>query len=156
MVEIAPSKVSQPPINASESARFWPKVRITEQCWLWVGAKDSNGYGRFTRQFAKRLGYPTPDYAHRISYTNLVGQVPSGMELDHLCRNPGCLNPAHLEAVTHSVNILRATSRENKTHCKRGHAYTEENTRRDKAGRKICRVCMKHHMRAFRKGEKLA
>lgn len=72
-------------------------------CWLWSGHKDQKGYGRF---YWKGLN----EYAHRWAYEYFVGAVPVGLELDHLCRNRGCVNPAHLEAVTHRVNVARGTS----------------------------------------------
>jgi hypothetical protein len=80
-------------------------------------------------------------YAHRVAYEALKGPIAVGLDIDHLCRNPGCVNPAHLEAVTHAENIRRAMSlRPRKTHCVHGHAYTDENTL--VSGRKwICRTC---------------
>lgn len=70
-------------------------------CWLWTGHRGSGGYGRFRLNHRERP-------AHRAAYELLVGPVPDGLVLDHLCRNRGCVNPAHLESVTPRENILRA------------------------------------------------
>ena len=77
-------------------ARF---VEITEGCWLWIGSKNAWGYGSF-KSFAGR-------YAHRFSYSIFKGPIPEGHMLDHLCRNPGCVNPRHLEPVTSKENCHR-------------------------------------------------
>lgn len=116
--------------------RFWQRVEKTEACWLWRGS--GKGYGEFR---------PTPSHrilAHRFSYQLLVGPIPQGLVIDHLCRVPRCVNPAHLEPVTHKVNILRGVGHTAvnaaKTHCPRGHEYTPENTVYER-GSRICHVC---------------
>lgn len=94
--------------------RFWTKVDKTDGCWLWTGAL-SNGYGQ-----VGIAGGATTEYAHRWAYEQLVGAIPRGMQLDHLCHNadascPGgascahrrCVNPAHLEPVTNVENMRR-------------------------------------------------
>ena len=81
-------------------------------CWIWQGASAPNGYGKITSNY-KTLS------AHRYMYENLVGAVPIGMQLDHLCGNKLCVNPQHLEVVTCGENIQRYNSKI--THCKRGH-----------------------------------
>lgn len=105
--------------------RFWAKVRINDGtgCWEWVAFRYA-GYGRF--HYRGR-----PQKSHRVAYVALIGEIPDGLELDHLCRNPPCCNPAHLEPVTRSENILRGLRplREtSKTHCPKGHPYDEQNT----------------------------
>ena len=124
----------------STEERFWQKVNKTSTCWLWVGAKDSYGYGHFRpggRQATKK--------AHRWAYETLIGPIPPGLELDHLCRVRACVNPTHLEAVTQRENLLRSplvvTTRNHRaTYCKRGHEFSEVNTYITKQGRR-CRIC---------------
>jgi hypothetical protein len=104
---------------------FWAKVNKTDTCWLWTGAKDYDGYGKFT--FSK-----THKMAHRLSLELFLGSIEKNLQVDHLCRVRHCVNPAHLEAVTPRVNTLRsnAPSAKNavKTECLNGHPFTEENT----------------------------
>ena len=109
-------------------------------CWIWQGALSTKGYGRVTvgRQVIR---------AHVFSYRTLVGEVPRGLVLDHLCRRTSCVNPDHLEPVTPEENYQRGYSPSKlnalKTHCMRGHEFTVENTRpngRHGKGR-ACRAC---------------
>lgn len=141
--------------------RFWSKVNLIGSipshrpelgnCWLWqAGLK--NGYGEFNMgwQFNHRA-----EYAHRFSYASLFGPIPDNKELDHLCRVPNCVNPTHLEAVSHLVNMKRgckAMARNSKTHCVHGHAYTESNTFINSTGRKECYTCRKYRY-ALRKAQ---
>jgi CxxC motif-containing protein len=108
-------------------------------CWQWSGCINPGGYGVFGI-------YGRNTAAHRISYEMFTGPIPDGLTIDHLCRNTGCVNPDHLEAVTMTENIRRSCSagglNARKTHCPRGHEYTPENTIR---GRHLkyrrCRIC---------------
>lgn len=116
---------------------FWSHVQrgSDDECWLWQGALDY-GYGKYSRN--KR--------AHRISYELLVGPIPDGLDLDHLCRNRACVNPAHLEPVAHRENVLRgesvAAKYARRTHCCRGHELTPENTYFQKGrATRHCRAC---------------
>lgn len=126
--------------------RFWEKVRKTSKCWEWLGSKYPSGYGQFRYP-------PKGQYAHRYAYELLVAKIDSKLQIDHLCRNRGCVNPNHLEPVTCRVNVLRgeALSAKNavKTHCKRGHEFTPENTyvqmQRGKP-RRACHICKKKLM----------
>jgi hypothetical protein len=89
----------------SQEERFWPKVDKTETCWLWVGAIGTGGYGNF---YISSVGRRIRSVrAHRWAYEHLVGSIPDGLDLDHLCRNRACVNPAHLEPVTRRVNLRR-------------------------------------------------
>jgi hypothetical protein len=112
-------------------------------CWMWTG--------NWTRRMVGDYGLAWSDgklhRAHRISYQLFVGRIPDGLVIDHLCRVCRCVNPRHLEAVTQSVNIDRGIlgaiirSRKAQTHCKRGHEFTPENTKRKPGGRRECRAC---------------
>ena len=126
--------------------RFWRKVERSANagmCWVWNGARIGSGYGTI-KVDAK------PMLAHRIAYELVRGQtIPHGMELDHLCRNRACVNPDHLEVVTHKQNLLRGlgvgSMNAAKTKCIHGHEFTDENTRRSPIGpngnRRACRAC---------------
>lgn len=129
-------------IAQKDANRFWSKVQKTHGCWIWAAALQSAGYGVF------RVG-GTPGtllYAHRYSYEQTKGLIPEGMHLDHLCRNPSCVNPDHLEAVTPRVNCLRgvgpSAQSAKKTHCSKGHPFEGQNLylRPDRVGRQ-CLTC---------------
>lgn len=85
----------------SLTSRFWTKVAITPSCWLWLAATNQNGYGTFSHE-------SRPCKAHRFAYELLVGPIPEGLVLDHLCRVRNCVNPSHLEPVTQVENLRRA------------------------------------------------
>lgn len=129
--------------------RFWIKVGrcSADECWPWLGARQPNGYGKM----GSGGSHGRTLLAHRVSYELNVGPIPDGLTIDHLCRNPACVNPAHMEVVTGAENILRGESaaarNSRKTHCPAGHPYDEENTllhrlRTGKYGRE-CRECNK-------------
>ena len=105
---------------------FFKRVKKTDSCWEWIGCKNDGGYGTFHKRNAP---FKTQK-AHRISYQLLVGPIPYGLSMDHLCRNRWCVNPNHLEPVTHKINVARGLGNGSKTHCPRGHAYDEKNTRK--------------------------
>lgn len=124
----------------TSAERFWAKVNKTESCWLWTGALYSNGYGHFRVQLHSGLS----PLAHRWAYMQLVGLIPEGLELDHLCRVRNCVNPAHLEPVIHRENQRRGEGacaiHARKTHCPQGHPYDETNTSVS-GGKRYCRTC---------------
>lgn len=123
--------------------RFWLKVNKTDTCWLWTARINKYGYGQFKagRHWA----------AHRWSYTHVVGPIPDGLELDHLCRVRHCVRPDHLEPVTQRENIRRRqpwNPNAAKTHCKFGHEYTAENTYREPSNNsRKCRTCQRERDR---------
>lgn len=85
-----------------DHARFLTKIQPADNgCWIWTGASLARGYGSFKARGRSHL-------AHRWSYEAVHGPVPEGLVLDHLCCNPPCVNPEHLEAVTQRVNVIRA------------------------------------------------
>lgn len=111
---------------------------MQDKCWLWGGSIHTNDYGI--------MYYEKKRYrAHRFVYEALVGAIPEGLVLDHLCRVTRCVNPEHLEPVTNKENILRGTcpmaENARKTHCPNGHRYTKDNTIVTKRGYRKCRTC---------------
>ncbi len=120
--------------------RFWPKVRKSEGCWDWTASKIVSGYGKFNAG-------GTTVYAHRLAYELVVGPIPEGLTIDHLCRNRGCVNPTHLEVVSHGENVRRGAAAGTfgkanrvKTYCPHGHPYSVENTRLYR-GMRYCKAC---------------
>lgn len=149
---IAEVNDKQAKMAALLGAAFWHKVDRTGECWLWTGRGDAGGYGRV--HYDGRDGY-----AHRLAYELLVGAIPDGLVIDHLCRVRNCVNPAHLEVVTQRENILRSDGagavNARKTHCKRGHEFTPENTIRIAQGRN-CRTCLRMLQREWARKRRAA
>jgi hypothetical protein len=116
--------------------RFWSKVDASGDCWTWVAARHGeSGYGVYSVRHKNIL-------AHRYAYEQLVGPIPEELDLDHLCRNPPCVNPDHLEPVTRRENLRRGKHvYRDRTHCKHGHPYSEENTYIDPRGARWCKTC---------------
>ncbi len=134
-----------------------------DECWIWEGARKHNGYGRYAI-----LGHSVP--AHRLAYELFVGRIPAGMLIDHTCHNGSdcfhahdclhraCVNPLHLEPVTHGENVRRGmVSKVNgainraKTHCPKGHPYTGDNLYINPRGSRNCRTCRREIARFERK-----
>lgn len=120
--------------RGTPEVRFWPKVQQTDSCWLWIGGLDSKGYGQFRVDSSRKI------VAHRFAYMLLIGDVPSGMVLDHLCRVRRCVNPEHLEPVTDAENIRRGDVVRDQ--CRNGHAYVPENVKLVGGFRK-CVTCLR-------------
>lgn len=133
----------------TDTERFWANVDKAD-CWMWNGSMFASGYGRFHSGGATFR-------AHRLAYIWEYGEIPEGLQLDHLCRNRRCVRPDHMEAVTSRTNTLRGVSpvAENaaKSFCLRGHRFTPENTYYH-AGRRHCRACRTafDHKRRSREG----
>lgn len=131
--------------------RLSDKFVVGDGCWEWTAARNQFGYGVIHRlDEGSRL-------AHRILYEMLVGPIPEGLELDHLCRNRGCVRPSHLEAVTRQVNILRGDNprivkarNASKTHCPHGHPYDEQERYRRPNGERRCGACARDYWRRKR------
>ncbi len=119
--------------------RFWSKVNKTESCWLWTASINPEGYGKFWVAGKGRLR------AHRVAYELVVGPIPEGLQIDHLCRVRHCVNPSHLEPVTHRENLLRGIGipavNAKKTHCLRGHPFSGDNLYIEPKGGRRCREC---------------
>lgn len=141
-------------LNIVQANRFWSNVTGVSEpdgCWLWSGRVDGFGYGHFKNQKRSLK-------AHRVAWTLKRGPIAIGVTLDHLCRTPRCVNPAHLEAVTNKENIRRGNSptaaNGRKTHCSNGHELTPDNTYRYSFGggdHRFCKTCSKLRMRERRR-----
>lgn len=120
--------------------RFWQQVEKTEGCWLWRGPVNNHGYGQ-SRVLGENL-------AHRVAFRLTKGDIPESLTLDHLCRVTTCVNPAHLEPVTHRENVLRGVSvsaiHARQTTCPRGHQYDS----RKRSGGRFCSICTRAQRRA--------
>jgi len=113
--------------------RFWAKVTQGDGCWTWTATVNSRGYGQWAVNGVSKS-------AHRLTYEAIVGPIPDGLTIDHLCRNKRCVNPAHMEPVTAAENNRRKPS-STKTHCVRGHELSGDNLRINGLGRRSCRTC---------------
>jgi hypothetical protein len=126
--------------------RFLSKIKINldNECWEWTAMLDHKGYGRFYK-FVNGKGAWFK--SHRVSYDVFNGRIDSCMPIDHICRNRKCVNPDHLRQVSVKTNSLEnskgITAKNNqKTHCKKGHEFTMENTRLVKnLGHRVCKEC---------------
>lgn len=148
-------------IPQGPEARFWafvdkngPSPALPSslgRCWSWTGSGDTRGYGGFS------LGGTTVK-AYQFAFHLAGGTIHSGQELDHLCRNPNCVNPAHLEPVTHKENMLRGTNpaalHAITTHCPYGHPYDAENTRMLSRDRRSCRECERRRNREYKQRQR--
>lgn len=119
-------------------------------CWLWKASRQNKGYGQLMRHVN---GKRKIHLAHRFIYELLVGPIASGMELNHICHQRGCVNPDHLEVVSHRDNMRAKGSNSGRSlrlvnamasarrHCPQGHIFTEANTGRKRDGSRRCRAC---------------
>ncbi len=129
--------------------RFWEKVQLdtASGCWLWLAYVDECGYARLRAGRPGRKG-------HRVAFEATRGVIPAGFEIDHLCRTRSCVNPNHLEVVTHAENVRRSNHpHAPKVACKRGHVFSAETTYLSmRHGRQVrqCRICTIERNRAWR------
>jgi HNH endonuclease len=121
----------------------------TDGCWPWLGYINGDGYGRVA-------WHRRSTQAHRVVYELLVGPIPEGLQIDHLCRVRHCVNPGHMEPVSQAENLRRgagpwpaAAINRDKTHCPHGHAYDEVNTIRRSDGSRRCRICNRNQCAAY-------
>lgn len=150
---IQPTGIIEAPLTVVErlAKRF---VIEPSGCWSWTGHRDSWGYGVFSVRGAGRR-------AHRVVWELTKGKVDVTLQIDHLCRNRACVNPEHLELVTARVNALRSHMfRTLKTHCKRGHEFTPENScwrwsEYYKSRQRTCRACLNARVAKWRSNKKI-
>ena len=107
----------------------------TSRCWVWIGAVNNSGYGYIGRSLA-----------HRRQYTDMIGPIPEGTVIDHLCENKLCVNPEHLQAVTQKENQIRNSHNVIRETCKRGHLLSDDNVYSNGQGRngakaRTCKIC---------------
>lgn len=135
-------------VLADPKTRYDRKIDKTDTCWIWTGSRDKRGYGRVN------TGNGVIRLAHRIIYELYKGEIPQGLSLDHLCMNQPCVNPDHLEPVTHAENVRRAYVNK-PTHCPQGHAYDKQNTYVNPIGRRVCRRCTNEAGKKYRERKKV-
>lgn len=139
------------PLTQAQEEVFWSRVVKTENCWEYAYDVTVGGYGRF---WDGRRRW----YAHVVSYFLLVGESPEGTELDHTCSNKVCVNPAHLDPVTHAVNVKRGNSgilNRERTECVHGHPFDAANTylyTYNGNQHRACKTCKCERKRAQRHG----
>lgn len=124
-------------MRRSALERFWDKVDLTGDCWLWTAVVNDRGYGQFW--FEGKMVKP-----HRWIYEKMVASIPEGLVIDHLCRTRNCVRPDHLEAVSQLVNVRRGDAGVNSRSviaCPKGHAYDEANTYLYRGTHRECRAC---------------
>lgn len=146
--EMRPKSI--PALSDRQQERFWAKVDVPGQpscCWEWTGRVDGRGYGHWSLAAVGGLR------AHRVAYTLLVGAIPDGLVIDHVCRNVRCVNPDHLAPVTPRENALRGFApmvRQSRIgECVAGHQLTPENTYLKPSGHRECRLCRAAGREAF-------
>ncbi len=138
----------------SSAERFWEKVDADGDCWIWTSSLNPAGYGTFSDK-AKQSA---PNKAHRWAWEELIGPIPPGLQLDHLCRVRRCVNPDHLEPVTNIENQrrgLRGKLYQEIRQCHRGHPYDETNTYMHR-GAKHCRKCVNQRGREYYQRQKVS
>lgn len=115
-------------------------VVLPEGCWEWIGSKFNKEYGDGYGQLRMGGRKGKVVMAHRVAYEEYKGEIPKDKEIDHLCHNTLCVNPEHLELVTHAENMKRRKD-SGLPNCKWGHKYTPETTYINPKGRRECKTC---------------
>lgn len=140
-----------PRLHKTILERFHSHISSKNGCWAWRNPNNGTGYGEFWWARKRYL-------AHRFSYEHFVGPIPDGMQIDHLCRNRACVNPYHLRVMTLQENVLSGIGitavNKKKTHCLRGHEFTETNTYFASNGHRGCRICRDKSSRESQKKPK--
>ncbi len=137
-------------MNKEQIQRFQIRIKmdLSSGCWKWLGTMSAAGYGTFS------IGGKNT-YAHRVSYELHEGKIPDGLQIDHLCRNRRCVNPAHLDVVTTQENTRRGLLgkinnwKSKNTHCPSGHPYSGKNLRITKQGWRHCIICGLIHQKTL-------
>ena len=118
------------------------RIDASGDCWQWTGYTDRDGYGKVYHNGGQKL-------THRLVWETLVGPIPEDMEIDHLCRVRACVNPDHLEPVTHAENMRRG-SRASRTQCRQGHPLSGDNLYVPSRGGRVCRECNRQAVRRYK------
>ena len=152
-MELIKQKLTKP-----VDVRFWSKVKKQGdlQCWEWTARRNRAGYGTFKYKNRTVL-------AHRVVFELLGKSIPSGMYVDHMCRNRACLNPQHLRFVTPEINALenskgQSAINKSKNFCKNGHPLIEENLMQSKTRliKRQCKICHREYTRQLYADRKTA
>ena len=145
------------PITDRQCIQRHIELDSSTNCWNWTGYIKPTGYGQICRPLGeKRKAFP----AHRLSYRAYKTEIPSGKEIDHICRNRRCVNPQHLRVVTRLENIMApgslavAKKYAEATYCVNKHEFTIENTLVS-CGYRICRTCHRSNSAAYKRRKRL-
>ncbi len=137
-----------PPLTEKHVYKLFDNIRVDviTECWEWLGyVNPDNEYGQFSMGQEHFL-------VHRVSYTHIIGPIPDGLVLDHLCRFRRCANPWHAEPITNKENILRgegpSARQARQTHCEKGHPLEGDNLKITPSGKRRCRECIRIHKRS--------